>query len=750
MRSLPLLFAGALVPAVIALVIFLTGDPPAARGLEAPATDFSALRALEQVRAIAVTPHPVGSRAHDEVRDHLVGVLTHLGLAPRIQDERAALRIAGSIHGARVENVIAKLPGSRGGGPAVLLVAHYDSVAQSPGASDDGAGVATLLETARALRAGPPLANDVVFLFSDAEEIGLVGAFAFRTEELAKEPVGIALNFDARGTGGSVGMYDTTENNGALLHALAAAASHPVATSLLGVLAHALPNDSDATVFMRAGIPTYAFAYGDHVFQYHSRNDSAEALDPRSLQHEGDYALPLVRALGMSSLPLPASPDVAYFDVFGTRGGPLVVYATSTARILAVLTLALLFALAWKRVTVRGLVAGSALAVAALVAGTAAAAALHALVSKAGDPFTLLARPGMLSSACVCAAGSAWLGAYTLALRAASRLQPAAAALGGMAVWGAILGVVALIAPAASFAFQWPLLAAVAGAAAWLKRGDAPSAVADISTTLSFGVSAFFIGNLAYALFVLVGANLPEALAFAVVLALLLAVPALARLRGGERRTLFWASLVAGAALTVTAAVSSRHATHLPRPDTLDFALGATTAKWTTDERPADAFVRQRIPAGESSNDASRYDLAPPQIATDAVEDGDVRRVTLGFTLPPGTRCLRVWDDGGEAIQSTRIDGNPVPDLTRRSPATDALMNLLGAKRAASKWGLSYCGAEGSLRVELETRRGGSPIKLTGYAMRDGLPGPPLTPRGSGAYPSQYSDATFLWFDIAK
>ena len=51
-------------------------------------------------------------------------------------------------------------------------MAHYDSVPFGPGAADDGAGVVTLLETARALKAGPPLKNDVIFLFTDGEEAG--------------------------------------------------------------------------------------------------------------------------------------------------------------------------------------------------------------------------------------------------------------------------------------------------------------------------------------------------------------------------------------------------------------------------------------------------------------------------------------------------------------------------------------------------------------------------------------------------
>ncbi|MDE2150286.1 MAG: M20/M25/M40 family metallo-hydrolase, partial [Gammaproteobacteria bacterium] len=76
-----------------------------------------------------------------------------------------------------VNDVIATLPGREDA--ALLLVAHYDSVPAGPGVGDDLSGVATMLEIARALRAGPTPQASVIFLFSDGEEEGLLGASAF-------------------------------------------------------------------------------------------------------------------------------------------------------------------------------------------------------------------------------------------------------------------------------------------------------------------------------------------------------------------------------------------------------------------------------------------------------------------------------------------------------------------------------------------------------------------------------------------
>jgi acetylornithine deacetylase/succinyl-diaminopimelate desuccinylase-like protein len=59
-----------------------------------------------------------------------------------------------AVYGIVLGVVVARLSGT-GGSKSILLVSHYDSVATAPGASDDSSGVATLLETARALKAGP-------------------------------------------------------------------------------------------------------------------------------------------------------------------------------------------------------------------------------------------------------------------------------------------------------------------------------------------------------------------------------------------------------------------------------------------------------------------------------------------------------------------------------------------------------------------------------------------------------------------
>ncbi|MDW3502806.1 M28 family metallopeptidase, partial [Escherichia coli] len=92
------------------------------------------------------------------------------------------------------QNVIGVLPGTDRSKPAVLIMSHYDSVANSPGAADDAAGVAAALEVARALQAGPKPARDVIFLFTDGEEQGLLGADAFFARDPLRQKVGVVIN----------------------------------------------------------------------------------------------------------------------------------------------------------------------------------------------------------------------------------------------------------------------------------------------------------------------------------------------------------------------------------------------------------------------------------------------------------------------------------------------------------------------------------------------------------------------------
>lgn len=101
------------------------------------------------VAAIAGREHNMEHPAALEAAARYIeATLTELGYAV------AAQRFA-SLSG-EVRNIETEIPGSVQGGEILLLGAHYDSVSGSPGANDNGSGVAALLELARLLRTARP------------------------------------------------------------------------------------------------------------------------------------------------------------------------------------------------------------------------------------------------------------------------------------------------------------------------------------------------------------------------------------------------------------------------------------------------------------------------------------------------------------------------------------------------------------------------------------------------------------------
>ncbi len=82
------------------------------------------------------------------------------------------------------------------------MMAHYDSVGAGPGAGDDGSGTAALLEVARALAREPDARHGLAWLFTDGEEVGLLGAQAFVEQHPLFPRVGVVVNVEARGSGG--------------------------------------------------------------------------------------------------------------------------------------------------------------------------------------------------------------------------------------------------------------------------------------------------------------------------------------------------------------------------------------------------------------------------------------------------------------------------------------------------------------------------------------------------------------------
>ncbi|MFF0309343.1 M28 family peptidase [Streptosporangium sp. NPDC004379] len=284
----------------------------------APNDQFSAERALVHLKKFAAEPRPIGSPAGDRARDHLAGQLRAAGLEVEIQRSVGARSAAGLATFGRVDNIVGRLRGTNSTG-TVLIAAHYDSAAMGPGASDDGAAVAAMLETIRALRGGPGLRNDIVLLMSDGEEDGVLGAEAFVREHALGKAGGVLLNWEARGVSGPSLMFETSANNARLVETFTGAVPAPRGHSAMVELYRLLPNNTDFTPLTKAGFTGMNFAYIERSSLYHTAGDSIANLGRGSLQHHGSTMLALARALGGADLrTLTSDHDVTYFRALGT------------------------------------------------------------------------------------------------------------------------------------------------------------------------------------------------------------------------------------------------------------------------------------------------------------------------------------------------------------------------------------------------------------------------------------------------
>jgi hypothetical protein len=293
-------------------VLLVLPSPPATES----ATGFDANRAVARLQRILgdQRPHPVDSDSGDAVRERLIAELRGVGLNPRVTDDFVCNgRRGAAVACARVRNLVATI------GPAegrhLLLVSHYDSTPAGPGASDDGIGVASMLEVAHLLR-GQRLTRPVTFLFDEGEEAGLLGARAFLEHDPLAARVDIAVNLESRGVTGPAIMFETSRPNGAAIALYRAAVARPLANSLSTDLYGLIPNSTDVAVFDEKPWTILNFAVIGNETRYHSAGDDLAALDRRSVQHMGEQLEQVTRAVAQGEAPV-AEGTRLYADIAG-------------------------------------------------------------------------------------------------------------------------------------------------------------------------------------------------------------------------------------------------------------------------------------------------------------------------------------------------------------------------------------------------------------------------------------------------
>jgi hypothetical protein len=308
-----------------AILAVMATTPPAPRDPKLTQGLFDLPRAEADLRRIARAPHPTGSAENAAVRSFLAEEMARIGMEVStregVLDAKSAQRLnkwsGRSDPPAATVNLVGILPGRDRAAPAVLLMAHHDSVWGSPGASDDGAGVVTALEVARQVAAKGPPRRDLIVLLTDGEELGLQGARQFFSGDPLLGHIGAVINMEARGGGGRTTLFQTSAGNGRAVAAYARAVHHPGGSSLAAYIYSVLPNDTDLTPALRGDRAAWNFAFIGRPGLYHSPKAAPEALDRGALQDMGWQVSELTQALiGAPELPGKA-PDVVFFDLFG-------------------------------------------------------------------------------------------------------------------------------------------------------------------------------------------------------------------------------------------------------------------------------------------------------------------------------------------------------------------------------------------------------------------------------------------------
>jgi hypothetical protein len=621
--------AGALVAAVVAVWLVLAALAPPVPSSDAPATAFSALRAYDHLLVIARAPRPPGSPGHAQARDHIVATLAELGLEPRV-DARTWIerRWTSYEHGyplraARVENVVARVRGRAPGTAAILLVAHYDSQRVTPGASDDGYGVAALLEIARALAAGGagPLERDVILLFTDAEEVGLMGAAAHVAGGGA-EGVGAVLNVEARGNAGPSLMFETAGDDLALLRALAAA-PRPTGSSLARSIYERMPNDTDFTRFREVGVPGLNFANIGGFSRYHAPTDTAAAADLGTLQHHGENLLAVTRRLAATpaaEVLVPPEGRGVYFDLLGRV---LVVYPSGWSWLVTLAALAATIALAVAARRRRllspigvGLALGTQLFT---VVGVALVAVVGFSILRGARPglFWPSARPVLVTVVAVGFAALGLAGAALARVLFGARATAADRGVAGLGLWVMVTLFLHQTLDGGTYVFAWPaLLGALCGLGALRAR---PAWLAGVLVALAALPPLLLVAPLAMHVTAAFGAGAGPGVAVLAVLALAPLAPHVAALAPPPRALLPAVAGVAALALIAGAALASPFDDAYPRPDTLFLVVDADEggARWASPDpaappwAPATLEARAPLPEVFTLRPGHAFWLAP-------------------------------------------------------------------------------------------------------------------------------------------
>lgn len=307
-RFRPLILAAVAVAA--GLLAYGLWTRPAAE--PADAEGFSAARVVNDIEVISKDHHSVAHpEERAEVREYLVSRLNELG-ADTVKffeyDSLVGPQKKHVVYTFDAVDVMAEFPPltATEDPTYLLMVAHYDSrysqlmpkdTVWSYGAADDGYGVGVILETvSQALKYRQDWSQGIKVLFTDAEEVGMMGMKAiWENDRQEFDNIGFMINLEARGPWGPALLFETCPGNEKVMDLYAKAADSPFTYSLTTVVYSFMPNFTDFTI-VKDEIPGMNFSTIADINHYHTDLDNFSNVSAKSIQHYGAQIVPVVEA----------------------------------------------------------------------------------------------------------------------------------------------------------------------------------------------------------------------------------------------------------------------------------------------------------------------------------------------------------------------------------------------------------------------------------------------------------------------
>jgi hypothetical protein len=692
--------------------------------------DYEALNG--HIERIASKPHPMGGQANREVRDYIVAYFESLGLSTEIQKTtvvyRHPTRSNQNTTVASVENIIARLPGSsakkEGVANTLALLTHYDSRPLTPGAADDASGTATVMEVARLMVSDPAPAHDVLFVVTDGEEMGLLGAQGFFRQHPAAEEIGLVLNLEARGSSGVSSMFETSENNDWLIESLVNSAPDLVADSLSYEIYSRMPNDTDMSISKGEGIPGLNFGFVGGFFDYHSMTDTPENINQESVAQQANYLLFAARHFANTDSWQSGTANVTYFSLWA---GQMVTYsqavATGTGVVVLVFGLWVFIVRARKGALRLSTIGTGLLAIFALLSivssifesmidqqyaradgiariislGEWALAAYFVVVLGISAWFASALKRGFSPKVAFIIplglavlsllAGRPWQAAVImmavllpLLLILSKRKNPPDIWGAGLMLWWVLTAVVVVVAPNASYILVLPL----AGVLLTIGPGQSKDGVnADLTVSRAI-VASFvplvFLPTLLVMAYLALGSTLPQFIMMISVVCLLLIWPLVQQVGQAANGKLGSAMFVLGAALTVWVMLGDGFDARTPRQQGLFLATDANQSQsfWVSPDARPGTWAGDFL--GEDASDYNMNEILPGYLektrrgelfgesveaavlsVTDKRTDGEQTELTLHLMSPSGAEYVNLLFPRDMSIIEASANGFPVP-----------------------------------------------------------------------------------------